>query len=155
MKKIIALLVAVTLGISLFGCSGDETTTTTGLNYEMFNYISDYDEIFDRREGDYLVYIYSDTCSICDTIKDTVLEFADTYTGHMIYFFEVTYATTELKTEFLSYIGLNEILFGTPSLVIVKDNSFETTSFSNYFFAGATDIPRVLRDIENGTYNYF
>lgn len=155
MKKVMTMVLSLFLGVALYGCNSETTTTTTGLNYEMFDYIEDYDEIFDRRQGTYLVYIYSPSCTVCESIKDTVLEFADTYTAHEIYFLDVTNASSTAETEFLSLIGLSSTVFGTPSLVIVVDNDFDKTAFSHYFFAGGTEIPAVIRDIQNGAYQYF
>lgn len=154
MKKLLSLGVIAFLSFLLFGCSGD-TTTTEGLSYDMFDYIEDYDEIFDRREGTYLVYIYSPTCTICIDIKSTVLEFADTYEKYNIYFLNADNATTALKTEFLNTIGLPETMYGTPALVLIKNNSFDKTALSLYYFAGAKEIPNILRDIKNGSYTYF
>jgi len=155
MKKILTLVLSLFLGVTLYGCAEETTTTSTGLDYEMFDYISDYDEIFNRRQGTYLVYIYSPSCSVCQSIKETVLEFADTYTGHVIYFLDVTNATDTAESDFLERIGLDSTNFGTPSLVVVVDQDFDKTAFSHYFFAGATEIPAVLRDIQNGAYQYF
>lgn len=156
MKKIITAAFMIILGMTFLGCSNTtQEVTTTGLDYEMFNYISDYDEVFNRREGTYLVYFYSATCANCIAIKNTVLTFANTYTAHTIYFFNVDNATADLKTEFLTLIGVSSSKFGTPSLIIVKDFKFDKTAQSNYYFSGATDIPPALRDIQNGTYQYF
>jgi len=155
MKKLLTLGAIAILSLVLFGCSGDTTTTSDGLSYDMFDYIEDYDEIFDRREGTYLVYLYSPTCSICNSIKDTVLEFADTYEKYNMYFFNVDNGTTALETEFLNTIGLSSSLFGTPGLVLVKNNSFDKTALSLYYFAGGTEIPNILRDIQNQSYPYF
>jgi len=156
MKKIITAAFLTIFGFAFLGCSNVTTeVTTTGLDYEMFDYLSDYDEVFDRREGTYMVYFYSATCPNCIAIKDTVLEFANTYTRYNLYFFNVDNATADLKAAFLTTIGVSSSKFGTPSLIIVKDSAFDKTAVSNYYFSGASEIPPALRDIQNGTYNHF
>ena len=139
----------------MVGCNSETTTTTTtGLDYDAFDYLTDYNQVFTRREGTYFVYFYSLTCSNCIKIKSSVLEFADTYSDYNTYFFNVDNGTDTYKAEFLAAIGVSSTNFGTPSFLVVVNGSFDKTKLSNYFFSGATVIPALLRDIETGTYQY-
>lgn len=154
MKKTLSLTFAFLLTFAFIGCNKTTETTTTGLDYEMFYHLDDYNTVFNRREGTYLVYIYQPTCTGCEAIKDTVLEFADTYTGHVIYFFDVSKATASLQVNFLNMIGISSVEFGTPTLLLIINNSFDNTARSHYYFSGASPIQNILRDIEYDSYEY-
>lgn len=156
MKKILTLVAFLAVTFALQACSNTTTeTTTTGLQYDMFDSITDYDEIFNRREGDYLVYLYQTDCVNCLAIKDTVLAFADTYTAHAMYFFNVGGLSSEYEAAFLETVGETSSSFGTPTLIVVTNNSFDATAKSHYYFVGKLEIPAVLRDLKNNAYSYW
>lgn len=151
MKKLWILLTVLVLSVMLFACQED-VTSTYGLSYDQFDYISDYDEVFTQVEGTYLVYVYSPTCANCITIKTKVLQFANTYSEIKIYFFNPETASSEKKADYLTKIGQPDTY--TPSLIVVIDNDFDNTNTSAYYFQGGTEVPNILKDIENGAYQY-
>jgi thiol-disulfide isomerase/thioredoxin len=150
MKKILFLLLLPIFAASLVACQ--EQTTTTTVNFELFEQIDRYQDVFTRREGTYLVYVYSDTCVNCQAIKQRVYDFANEYTGHTIYFFNAALAT-DAQTQQQAYIAkIGQTQVQTPSLVVVVDNDFDLTMLSNYYFMGAATVLNVLDDIQNGAY---
>ncbi len=152
MKRLFLPLILLILAFSATACA-EKTTTTAGLDYEDFDYIEDYDEVFNRREGTYIVYLYSESCFNCGEIKRDVLAFADSYTDRAMFFFNVDNATAELQNAFLTTLGRTQV--GTPSLILIKDNGFSTTASSRYFFSGASAVLSILTDLEKGTYQYW
>lgn len=150
MKKLLSLSLFVLAALSLFGCA--QTTTTSGINYDLFAQIDRYQDVFTRREGTYLVYVYSDTCVNCQTIKERLYDFATNYEGHVIYFFNAAKATdaqTQQQT-YLAKIGQTQVQ--TPSLVVVRNNNLDLTALASYYFSGASAVVNVLDDIQNGAY---
>lgn len=151
-KSIISFLLIFTM-FSIIGCS-QETTTTAGLDYSDFDYISDYSEVFNRREGDYLVYVYQDTCAACLRLKTDFLNFANTYEDYQIYFYNVgKNSDTTNQAEYLSIIGQTQV--STPVLLVVKNKSFDNTNVSRYYFAGETKIRAMMTDLEKDSYPYW
>lgn len=154
-KKWIAAGLLVLLSFPLLAC-GEATTTTTadGLDYDDFEFIDYFYQIWNRSAsgGDYLVYLYSTDDTPCERLKDDILEFADTYSDHRIYFFDVTDLTTSdqyFTTYFHDMTGLTSIPY--PALLLIENRSFDKTKVSQYFFSGAGDIRSILYDLQNGT----
>jgi len=151
-KRLLLPLLLLVLAFSTTACQA-ETTTTAGLDYDDFDYIEDYDEVFNRREGTYIVYLYSESCFNCGEIKEDVLAFAEAYSDRAMFFFNVDGATADLQNAFLTALARTQV--GTPSLILIKDNGFSTTASSRYFFSGASAILSILTDLEKGTYQYW
>ncbi|MDP3130641.1 MAG: hypothetical protein Q8N15_04820 [Bacillota bacterium] len=151
-KRLFFPLFLLFLAFSVTACAV-ETTTTDGLDYDDFDYIEDYDEVFNRREGTYIVYLYSESCYNCGEIKEDVFAFASTYADRTMFFFNVDGATSDLQNAFLTTLGRTQV--GTPSLILIKNNAFSTTASSRYFFSGASAILSILEDLEKGTYQYW
>lgn len=151
-KRLLFPLILFILAFSLSACAA-ETTTSAGLDYDDFDYIEDYDEVFNRREGTYIVYLYSESCFNCGEIKEDVLAFAASYTDRAMFFFNVDGATADLQNAFLTTLARTAV--GTPSLILIKDNAFSTTASSRYFFSGASAVLSILTDLEIGDYPYW
>jgi hypothetical protein len=157
MKKLLTMILFGLVSVSLLACQ--TTTVTTTVNYDLFEQIDRYQDVFNRREGTYLVYVYSDTCVVCETIKTQVYNFADTYPetegGHVIYFFNAAKATDSAANQsaYLSSIGQTQV--STPVLLVVIANNFDKTNLSTYYFAGAQAVSNILDDIENDAYAPF
>lgn len=152
LKRMLVLSLLVLTSFVLVGC-GTTTTTADTLDYEDFNYLESYSEIFDRREGSYLVYIYEPSCSNCNKIKNTVLTFASEYTAHAIYFFD----TTDIDDQ----TGLSDFLqrtaqtsLDTPTLIVVVDNDFDKTNQGKYLYTGTSKIPLALSDLKKGAFDW-
>jgi len=150
MKKFLLLFLLPLFALSLTGCR--EQTTTTTVNFELFEQIDRYQDVFTRREGTYLVYVYTDTCVNCQPIKQKLYDFASTYEGHTIYFFNAAKATDaqSQQSAYIAKIGQTQVQ--TPSLLVVVDNDFNLTVLSSYYFVGASSVVNVLDDILNGAY---
>jgi len=151
-KRLFLPILIFILAFSVVACQA-ETTTTAGLDYGDFDYIEDYDEVFNRREGTYIVYLYSESCYNCGEIKEDVLAFADSYTDRTIFFFNVDGATADLQNAFLTALGRTQV--GTPTMILIKDKAFDTTASSRYYFEGISRILSIITDLEKGTYQYW
>jgi len=152
-RKILLFLLTPMLLAFLFGCGAATTTATTGLDYSDFNYLEDYDEVFNRAAGTYIVYIYSTDCYNCSNFKAEILEFAATYSGRPIFFFNVSNATSSLQAAYLSTIGQTGVR--TPSLLLILNNAFDKTVASRFYFEGAPIIRSLLNDLDNSSYPYW
>jgi thiol-disulfide isomerase/thioredoxin len=141
-----ALLVSL---IPLSACG--KTTTTLAYDYDDFDFIDAYGDVFNRFDETYLVYIYSTSCPNCAAIKSTVIDFAATYTGHRIYFFDITGIEDPTgKQTFLDIMGQTTLSF--PALIVVVGNGFDRAQTSKYLYLGKVKIPMILNDIENGSF---
>lgn len=151
MKKLLSISLFVLAALSLVGCT-QTTTTTTNINFDLFEQIDRYQDVFTRREGTYLVYVYSDTCVNCQPIKQRMYDFATNYEGHTLYFFNAAKATDAQAHQqtYLAKIGQTQVQ--TPSLVVVVANNIDMTALSSYLFFGAAAVVNVLDDIQNGAY---
>ncbi|MFA5007411.1 MAG: thioredoxin family protein [Candidatus Izemoplasmatales bacterium] len=151
-RRLLFPLLTLLVGFALVACQ-TATTTLGGPDYDDFDYIEDYDEVFNRREGTYIVYLYSESCYTCNSIKDEVLAFAGAYADRTIYFLNVDNATATKETVFLTTLGKNEV--GTPTLLLIKDSGFDKNASSRYFFTGSSPILSIINDLENGDYPYW
>jgi len=150
-KRLFLPLLFLFAAFALTACA--ETTTAAGLDYDDFDYIEDYDEIFDRRAGTYIVYLYSESCHNCATIKSEILAFASAYDDHVLFFFNVGEGSAALQNDYKEAIGITEVQ--TPVLLLITDNGFDKTASSRFYFAGVTAIRAILNDLENGSYQYW
>lgn len=155
MKFSKVLLFALTLSLSFTILACNTTTTEEGASYEMYDSFDRYQDAFTRREGTYLIYIYSTSCSACLTFKPEILAFADSYTDEVLYFFNSA-AATDASTHqqaFLAAIGQASV--ETPTLLLITDGGFDTTNIDKYYFAGISEIRNILNDLSNNSYPYF
>ncbi len=151
-KTILSFLMIFTL-FAILGCS-ETTTTSTGLDYSDFDYITDYSEVFNRREGDYLVYVYQTNCAACTRLKSEILNFANEYSDYNIYFYNVgANSDTTNQASYLAMIGQTQV--STPVLLIIKNKSFDSTNVSRYYFAGEIKIKALMTDLEKDAYPYW
>lgn len=150
MKKVLCLLALSLFLPTLLACQ--TTTTTTAVNFDLFQQVDRYQDIFTRREGTYVVYVYSDTCGACLQIKEEMATFANTYTRKVIYFFNASKATDAQTYQqlYLTYIGQTQVQ--TPVLLVVVNNSFDSTNQALYYYAGIAAIRNITRDMQNNAY---
>ncbi len=122
--------------------------------YEHYTAITEYDGIFEYTNGgdealqDYVVYLYSDTCTNCSNIMIDVLRIGNSLNRSEDFFFlanvdNMTDSDTALAT-FLDTIDEQEL--GTPMIIIVVDGEF------NAVYTGSTDVVNILESIQDGTY---
>ncbi len=148
------LMLISTLLLSLFTLLGCATTTTTDvLDYDDFDYVDDYNDVFNRSQGTYIVYVYASSCSVCAKIKADVLEFAEGYTDYPIYFFDAGAVDTTYQADYLNTIGQASVQ--TPTILIIKNNTFDKTNVSRYLFSGESKIRSLMTDLENDAFLYW
>jgi thiol-disulfide isomerase/thioredoxin len=129
--------------------AGGESATTT-LGYDAYGVLADYDGIFDRPEGTYLVYIYSSTCSHCLSIRDEMLAFAASYGTHPFYSLCIDEADGEGIDIFLDAVGRTAV--AVPCLLVVVDGGVPADRLADRFFLGTTEIRNALVAMLDGTY---
>ena len=151
LKKTILLFSILFSLLALIGC-GTKTTTEDALDYDDFDYLSDYDEVFDRPVGTYLVYVYAETCQACARLKTDILAFASQYTDHVIYFFNAGAVDSTNQAPYLEAIGQASVQ--TPTMLVIKDG-FDLTNVSRYLFIGETRIRSLITDLTNDAYPYW
>lgn len=148
----------VLLSLPLSACATTTTTTTAeGLDYDDFEFIGAFYQIWNRNAsgGDYLVYLYATDDLNCDRLKEDVLAFADAYSGHPVYFFDVTGISTSdqyFQEYFKAKTGIATVPY--PALLLIKDQSFDKTKVSQYYYSGSAAIRAILYDLENGTFTF-
>jgi len=150
-KKTLLLFSILFSLVALIGC-GTQTTTEAVLDYDVFDYLSDYDEVFDRPAGTYLVYVYAASCQACARLKTDILEFASQYTDHVIYFFNAGAVDSTNQAPYLAAIGQTSVQ--TPTMLIIQ-GGFDLTNVSRYLFIGETRIRSLLTDLNNDAYQYW
>ncbi len=147
MRKLIFIVLAFLAVFATGACQAVTTTspasTSAGPDYDDFATLADFDEVFTLSDITYLVYFYSTECHNCANIKPQVLAFAASYTGHPIYFFNVSGTVFGDRSAFLARVGKDKLY--VPYLVLVKDNDY----YDSYL--GATDIPPAIASITAGT----
>lgn len=135
MKKLFSLLLLLTLSFTLAGCED-----SSEYSYSDFTHLTNFSQIQTQDEEVYLVHYYSLTCSHCELVKPTILEFADTNTkGVKVYFIDAYNVT-----------GTNYVdgMDGTPALLTISNGLIVDMN------VGSVNIPLVLEDIEQGQYAY-
>lgn len=115
-------------------------------SYDMFDEVSSYQAIEDKPESKYLVYFYGINCSHCQDIKEQVLEFAyENEAGLKVYLME-SGSTTGVNNIIDPISGAD--MTGTPSMITVINGRIVEVTI------GADDIPLLLQEINEGTYEF-
>lgn len=116
--------------------------------YDDFDHLTSYQAIERQDEDQYLVYYYSETCSYCAEIKDTVLKFAKNNKADLkVYIMQASPSISGVNN-IVNPNNANDPMDGTPALVTVVDGQVVDLN------SGAVDIPNVLELINEGTYTY-
>jgi len=123
--------------------------TTTDLDYAVFDHLGGYDEIFDRSQATYIVYLYSLTCHNCAAIKQDVVAFATTHTLHQVYFLNVDQVDSEGRAEYLARTG--QLSIGVPCLVLVSEQgTFDPEMTGQHLARGSAAVLELIALIEAG-----
>lgn len=151
LKTIVVIIVSV---IVIVAIAFIYDLTTSWNNYNNYDNVADYSEVFDLKDEEeveidnYLVYVYSNTCESCASIKRDVLKIADKLNSDSDMFFLVNTSDIEGESDdFLDTINQTQLL--TPMLVVVVDGEFEEV------FIGSTNVVDAMESIEAGTYGPF
>ena len=148
----------VLLSLPLSACATTTTTTTAeGLDYDDFEFIGAFYQIWNRTApgGDYLVYFYSTADSACERLKEDMLDFADAYDGHPVYFFDVTALTTSdqyFQEYFYLKTGIASVPY--PALLLVEDHGFDKTKVSQNYYSGTSAVRAIVYDLQSGTFTF-
>jgi len=137
---------ATTSPFSTTGAASLETLTdltTAAPDYDDFDTLANYDEVFTLSDITYLVYLYSPECHNCVAIKAEMLAFASAYGDYKIFFFDVSGTVFGDRDAFLDAVDKTTLL--VPYLVLVQDNSY----FGSYL--GTTEIRAAIAAIAAGT----
>lgn len=155
MKKLAGLLFVS--GFLLTGCASADYTDHLNRKYEDYQefYIKEIqDEMFNKEEDKYCVYIFRRACGSCIDIKGALLDYLDSYKinrlEYKLYLYEWQQATnltpsdlTYFKGSIYGYSDANKYvkemigatttqecyIYGTPSLYFINDNKL-----SNYLY---------------------
>lgn len=155
MKKLAALLFVS--GFLLTACASADYTDHLNRKYEDYQefYIKEIqDEMFNKEEDKYCVYIFRRACGSCIDIKGAVLDYLDSYKlnslEYKLYLYERNQGNELTPSDLIyfkgSIYGSNEVnkyinemkgcsltkdiyIYGTPSLYFIENNKF-----SNYLY---------------------
>jgi hypothetical protein len=152
LKVIIGVILAV-FAIVLVAFIYDMATKNR--YYSDYTHITKYAEITTQKENttqieDYIVYIYQETCTACDSISRKALAqtagiLKDGGKVFMVKIDDVTDASTK-KEDFEELIE-DDVL--TPSIVVIADGEFHE------YVSGTTEVLALLESINDGTYEPF
>ncbi len=112
MKKLLVILVSFLL-ITLASCVPQPTEEYEYSDFED-HLISTYNEAENLQNNKYIVYYYSQNCGHCQTVKQDVLGFFDSFEMLPFYIFDISSAVFGTS-------GLDEFI-GTPTIFIMSDN---------------------------------
>ena len=154
LKTIVAVIVAVILIVAI---AFIYDSMTKWRDYSNYDTITKYEDAFAMKDAegvelsDYVIYVYSDTCEGCQTIKDDLLKIANKFDDDKFFLMNISKMTGEeleaKQADFLEIIERTSV--ATPMLVTVNDGNFEE------LFVGSTTVVQTLASIEENTYAPF
>ena len=138
MKKILSILLLLTLSFTLAGCDEDSSDE---LDYSDFEHLTNYSQVLTQEEDQYFVYFYATWCSICATVKSDILTFTDSnVNGVKVYLVDIDYLAGE------NFIPGFE---GVPTMVTIVNGALVNTNI------GGTAIRITITDTNASNYSYF
>lgn len=136
-----AVIVSLVVGLIIYNIFNEELT------YDSFDHITNFYDIEDQEEDQYLVYFYSESCSICSDIKLQVLKFADKNEADVkVYFLDNLAATG--RDRIVTDPETLATMDGTPSLITVVDGQI------THMAPGYVQVLDTLEAINDGTYDF-
>jgi hypothetical protein len=151
LKTIVAIILAV---VAMVMIAFIYDSVTKWKNYNNYTDIGKYEDVFNLKDeeeqaiGNYVVYVYSDTCEACATIRNDLLRLANRMNKQSEVFFLLnTSKATGESDDLLETIERTQIL--TPMLIVVVDGEFEEV------FVSSTNVLNAIESIEKGTYEPF
>ena len=126
------------------------TFFTVLISMVLFNIFDNTDTIevstlTEMSEEQYLVYFYSDSCSLCTVIKDEVADFASSNNANIkLYYLDAA----KLKEGEYDYLYATYGIGGTPAMLTIVNGSVVHVS------SGYIEIPETFNLINNGNYGY-
>jgi competence protein ComGC len=158
LKTIVVVIVSVILLVAIAFLYN---TVTRWQDYKSYDQVENYADVFQMKDdaevelGDYVIYVYSDTCLSCKENKNDILRLGNKLDENVFFLLNSsTLATSDSEnnklpayTSFLETIGRDPI--PTPMLVVVVNGNFEE------IHVGPTAVINTLTSIEEGTYEPF
>lgn len=132
------VIVALIIGLLVYNIINRE------YDYDEFQRIGSFQAVNDMEEDQYLVYFYGEYCNHCQDIKQQVLKFANKNDAEITVYLMESGSTTGINN-IVSPIT-DKPMNGTPSMIVVIDGIIVDIA------VGADDIPTLLNDIDEGTY---
>jgi len=150
MKKI-KLLSIIGISFLLVGCGSTQNNTKNYEDYYAEHSLTALDDFYNKGTGTYYIYLYSEFCSHCENIKDTVLSYydLDNPSNPTMYLFNMNKKGSEegdiyrLKfkqnVDSSGYLVLREYMdknhptslndtyfIGTPTIYVIKNNKYDS-----------------------------
>jgi hypothetical protein len=113
------------------------------LDYDTYkNRTISFNQLFSINSNEYYVYVFSRTCSPCNSIKETILQLAKDM--HNLFFLEYTSKMTVSSKPMNLLVGTCDLskiyINGTPSLFKITKHKI------SYALSGKTKIPEYLME---------
>jgi thioredoxin-related protein len=155
LKTILAIIVTVVV-LVMVAFIYDKATDWR--DYNSYDHLETYDQVLEQDQEDYVVYLYSETCEACQSMKEDILKVlndVDKDTNN-IYLVDVTKITEEVvgedeeaysREDLLADLDIESIT--TPSFVVVANGALEEV------ITGIVNIEDFLEDLDSNTYNPF
>ena len=158
LKTIIVVIVSV---IVLVVAAFIYNSITKWQDYKSYEQVENYADVFQMKDeaevelGNYVIYVYSDTCLSCKENKNDILRIGNKLDENMFFLLNSSTLTTKdaenqtlpAYTSFLDTIGKDQI--PTPMLVVVVNGNYEE------IHVGPTAVINTLTSINEGTYEPF
>ena len=158
LKTIVVVIVSVILLVAI---AFVYNAVTKWQDYKSYDQVENYADVFQMKDdadvelGNYVIYVYSDTCLTCKENKNDILRLGNKLDENIFFLLNSATLTTKdsenntlpAYTSFLETIGKDQI--PTPMLVVVVNGNFEE------IHVGPTAVINTLTSIEEGTYEPF
>lgn len=158
LKTIVVIIVSVILVVAI---AFVYDAFTKWQDYKSYDQVESYAEVFQLKDdaevelGDYVIYVYSDTCISCKENKNDILKLGNKLDENMFFLLNSsTLTTTDSQNQTLpaytSFLEtINKTSIPTPMLVVVVNGNFEE------IHVGPTAVINTLTSIKEGTYEPF
>jgi thiol-disulfide isomerase/thioredoxin len=134
----VAVMVILVVGVLVLNATGPKT------EYSDFEQIGNYATISQKEEDAYFVYFYSESCGACNSIKASIMSFAnDNELNTKVYMMDA-YDTSGDRSFITGPGGV--AMNSTPTLLLFENGTMTE------FIVNADNITDFLESVEDGTY---
>lgn len=135
------VVVALVVGLILYDIF------TVELSYTDFDGVTNFNQIRNQTEDEYIVYYYSESCGFCNQIKNAVMNFADENDENIkVYMMDAQVAYSTAFPIFDPDSG--DEMTGTPSMITVVNGEIV------HMAGGYLEVLDLIEAIDDGTYAY-
>ena len=117
------------------------------LDYDDFDYVTNYQQIQSQDESEYFVYYYSETCGYCQQIKNRVMAFSEENGADVKVYMMDAYNVSGYRELVFDPIS-GDVLGGTPALIAVSNGTIRHIS------SGYIEVLNTIDEVNDGTYDY-